>query len=359
MINFAFSCRKPGKKIIPANLMPWILIGMVAVTSMIAAIRFYNRVFKCNINLKGVPSTIFYIHSGSGFKEVSLALRETGLIIDQKSFEWLSERKNYVSRVRPGRYRIKDKMTNLELVNLLRSGMQEPVLLKIQNVRTKEELAGRIGRRLEADSANLVRLFNDPVFLERFGLTPTTLFKLFIPNTYEVYWNTSPSQLFSRMNKEFNAFWNEKRKNQAALEGLSIEQVVTLASIVEKETARDDEKPMIAGVYLNRLKKHMPLQADPTVIFALNDYSIRRVLNSHTRTASPYNTYLHPGLPPGPICLPSISSIDAVLQPVKHSYLYFCAREDFSGYHSFASDLTTHNRNARKYQQAIDKLKIR
>lgn len=339
--------------------MPWVLTGTVILILSIASVRFYSRVMVKN-TFTGEKAYLFVtIPTGSTFNDVCDILEAKKLLIHRNSFEWLAHRKQYDSRVRPGRYRITGGMTNNALVNLLRSGRQEPVLLKLQQVRTSEDLAGLIGRRIETDSASLARLFRDPGFLARYGVTPVTLFVLFIPNTYEVYWNTSGEQLFNRMQQEQRKFWNQKRQELASGAGLTISEVVTLASIIEKETARNDEKPIIAGVYLNRIRRGIPLQADPTVIYAWNDYTIRRVMNSHTRINSPYNTYLHAGLPPGPICLPSIASIDAVLHYEKHGYLYFCAREDLSGYHNFAADLAGHNRNARKYQQALDKLKIR
>ena len=250
-------------------------------------------------------------------------------------------------------------MHNNTLINLLRSGRQEPVRVTIQNVRTRDELAGKIGRNLEVDSARLVKLFNDPAYLAKFDISPPTLFVLFIPDTYEFYWNTSGDQLFKRIYQEYQHFWTSRRRQMADSLHLSVAQVVTLASIVEKESNKNDEKPVIAGVYLNRLKKQIPLQADPTVIFAWNDYRIRRVLKMHTEIKSPYNTYLCAGLPPGPICLPSIASVDAVLHAANHGYFYFCAREDLSGYHNFASSLEEHNRNARRYQKALDKMNIK
>jgi UPF0755 protein len=250
-------------------------------------------------------------------------------------------------------------MSNNALVNLLRSGRQVPVRITIQNVRTREDLAGKIGRQLEVDSTNLIRLFNDQTYLSGFGLSPATLFVMFIPDTYEFLWNTSGDQLFERMNHEYQQFWNGKRRMQADSLHMDIPEIVTLASIVEKESNKNDEKPMIAGVYMNRLKRGIPLQADPTIIFAWNDYSIRRVLNRHLKIKSSYNTYIRTGLPPGPICLPSIASVEAVLHAKPTEYIYFCAKEDLSGYHNFASDLAAHNRNAKKYQQALNKLKVK
>jgi UPF0755 protein len=320
---------------------------------------FYLALTKPVIRLKDRKSCYFYVHTGSGFQAVIDSLVKKGYLTDPGKFEWLARRKHYDQRVRPGRYRLVDGMRNNTLVNLLRSGRQEPVRIIIQNVRTREELAGKIGRNLEVDSTRLSKLFNDPEFLARYDIFPPTLFILFIPNTYEFYWNTSGEQLFARMSREYQRFWNPGRIRLADSLHLSVAEVVTLASIVEKESNKNAEKPVIAGVYLNRLKKQIPLQADPTVIFAWNDYRIRRVLKKHTEIKSPYNTYYRTGLPPGPICLPSVASVDAVLHAVNHTYYYFCAREDLSGYHSFATGLEEHNRNARRYQKALDKMNIR
>ncbi|MDP1624046.1 MAG: endolytic transglycosylase MltG [Bacteroidales bacterium] len=335
---------------------------LVAITCMIvgfALLRFYFRLTDRVIDLKEKKSCYFYIHTGSVFEAVKDSLVKKGYLTDPEKFEWLAQRKNYDQHIKPGRYRLMNGMRNNELVNLLRSGNQEPVKIVIQNVRTNNELAGKIGKYLEIDSTQLMERFTDTSYLARFDLTPPTLFVLFVPDTYEFYWNTSVDQLFERMQREYEHFWNSRRRHQADSLHLSKAEVVSLASIVEKESNKNEEKPVIAGVYINRLKKQIPLQADPTVIFALNDYRIRRVIKKHTEIKSPYNTYYFSGLPPGPICLPSKSSVDAVLHAADHSYLYFCAREDFSGYHNFAADLKTHNRNAQKYQKALNKMNIK
>jgi UPF0755 protein len=274
------------------------------------------------------------------------------------SFEWVAQKKKFTLKIRPGRYRITDGMSNNELVNLLRSGKQEPVRLILQNVRTPEELAGKVAAQIESDSLSILNLMRDPGYLSEFGAGPATVFALFIPNTYEFLWNTTADQFIRRMYKERQKFWNDERLTLMSLEGLTIPGVITLSSIIEKETAKNAEKQVIAGVYMNRLRKGWPLQADPTLIFAWNDYTIKRVLNKHKEIDSPYNTYKHTGLPPGPICLPSVSSIDAVLNYEKHDYLYFCAKEDLSGYHNFAVTLAEHNRNAERYQAALKRLNI-
>jgi UPF0755 protein len=337
-----------------------LFIGTILITGISTVlVWFYLMVTKPMIVLQGRKSCYFYIHTGSGFGAVKDSLVKKGYLSDPGKFEWLARRKHYDQHVKPGRYRLLNGMHNNALVNLLRSGKQEPVRITIQNVRTRAELAGKIGRYLETDSTHLIKLFNDRSFLAKYGVSPPTLFVLFIPDSYEFSWNTSGDQLFKRMFREYEYFWNPRRRHLADSLHLPVAEIVTLASIVEKESNKNDEKPVIAGVYINRLKKHIPLQADPTVIFAWNDYRIRRVLKVHTEIKSPYNTYYRTGLPPGPICLPSVASIDAVLHAANHPYFYFCAREDLSGYHNFAASLEEHTRNARRYQKALDKMNIR
>jgi UPF0755 protein len=263
------------------------------------------------------------------------------------------------SKVKPGRYRITDGMSNRELVNMLRAGNQVPIDFTFNNIRTKEQLAGRVGARLEADSVRFLFLLNDAGFLSKYGMSPETVMTLFIPNTYELYWNTSEEQFFDRMAQEYKKFWTDDRKSKAAALGMKQSEIVILASIVEAEQTRyTDERPSIAGLYLNRLKKGMPLQSDPTVIYALGDFSIQRVLNSDLDIDSPYNTYKHTGLPPGPIRIPEAASIDAVLNYKKCDYLYMCA-EYGTGHHKFTSDYDQHLKNARDYQKALNSASIK
>lgn len=341
------------------DLMPIILIGTVLLILVISLSRFYLFITSPNVTLHGKPSVYFYIHSGSTFDSVRTNLYKNRYITKRNSFEWTASRMHYGSKIKAGRYRLTEGMNNRQLINMLRAGLQEPVRVIINGARSKEEIAGIISRQLEPDSLKILRLLNDSSFLRRFGLTPVTVFSLFIPDTYEMYWNSSAANFFLRMYREYKRFWYGYRQKKSDSLGFSIPEIVTLASIIEKETNLVSEKPIIAGVYMNRLKKHIPLQADPTILFALDDYSIKRVLNKHLEIKSPYNTYKYPGLPPGPICIPSISSIDAVLNYSNHSYLYFCAKEDFSGSHNFETNLSDHNRNARRYQEALNKLNIK
>jgi UPF0755 protein len=249
-------------------------------------------------------------------------------------------------------------MNNLQLVRMLRSGQQTPVRVTFNTVRTQEELAEKISVNLEVSKEQVLELLQDSVYIRKFGFEEETVMSLFIPNTYEFWWDTSAEELFERMHKEYQSFWTEARSQKAQDLGLSKEEVSTLASIVQAESQKSDERPKIAGVYLNRLRIGMPLQADPTLVFAAGDFSIKRLTAKQMAIDSPYNTYKYAGLPPGPINLPDINSLDAVLNFEKHSYLYFCAKEDFSGYHSFAVGYDEHLSNARRYQRALNAANI-
>ena len=318
----------------------------------------YRAIYKPNVNLHGKESTYVYIPSGSNFEDVKRVLYDNGFIVNHVSFEWLAERKNYKRKIKAGKYFITSKMSNNELIDLLRSGKQEPVNLTFTFARTKKQLAQQIHAQLEANEEELLDLLNDESFMSQYGLNPENSLSLFIPNTYEFYWNTSAKKLIEKMAMEYKKFWNDARKERAKEIWFTQTQVSVLASIVQQESFIDKEKPIIAGVYINRLNKRMPLQADPTLIWAVGDFTIKRVTGAYFNIDSPYNTYKNLGLPPGPICLPSVVSLDAVLNYKKHNYLYFCAKEDFSGYSNYAATYEAHRKNARKYQQALNKRKI-
>lgn len=309
-------------------------------------------------NVRATEDKYLYISTGSNFDAVVKQLQDNKVVVDIESFIKVSKSLNYTERVKPGRYRIKPGMSNRQMVKMLISNIQVPVKVTFNNIRTPEQLAGKISHQIEADSLSILGLFRNPETSARYGFKKESLISIFIPNTYEFYWNTSADAFFSKMKKNYDKYWSEERKTKAKEIELTPEEISTLASIIEEETAKNDERPKIAGVYINRLKKHMPLQADPTIKFALGDFSIRRILIKHLEVNSPYNTYKNIGLPPGPINCPSISSIDAVLNFENHQYLYFCAKDDFSGYHAFAKTLTEHNRNAEAYQKALNKEKI-
>ncbi len=320
--------------------------------------KFYKMIYQPNVILGDKKTEYFYIPTGSNLNDVVNLLYEKNLILNRNSFEWVSERKNLKSNIHPGRYLIRTGMSNDDLINLLRSGKQEPVKISINNIRIKEDLASLVSRLIEADSMKLIKLMENEDYCKKFGFNKENILCMFIPNTYIFDWNTSAEQFFERMSKEYKFFWNEPRKLKAKNAGLSQTQVSILASIVQKETNMADEKPRVAGVYINRINKNMLLQADPTLVFALKQFSLKRILNFHKEIDSPYNTYKYQGLPPGPICLPEISSLESVLNFEKHDYFYFCAKEDFSGYHNFAKNYTQHFINANKYQRELNKRKV-
>ena len=331
---------------------------LLLIVGGITGYSYYKKIYYPNI--KTTNSKIYlYIPTGSNFNDLLKILSENGILSDVSSFEWLAEQKNYTNHIKPGKYKLNNNMSNNELINLLRAGKQEPVNVVIRGFRTKEELAQKIGNNLEADSCSVMDLLNSNSFSNEYGFNKENILVLFIPNTYEFYWNTSAEDFFSRMAKEYKTFWTNERQQQANDARMTQTEVSILASIVQQETYKADEMPVIAGVYVNRLHKGIRLQADPTVIFAVGDYTIRRVLKKHLEYDSPYNTYLHEGLPPGPICIPWQKSIDAVLNYKKHPYIYFCAKEDFSGYHNFAKTGAEHQKNAAKYQNALNKRNIK
>lgn len=307
--------------------------------------------------------TVLYVPSKASYRQVCDSLRAAGFVNDYR-FDLLAKIRKYPYYVKPGRYILTEGASTSKIVDKLRSGAQDEVHLHFGRMRSLPALASKVGRQIEADSAALMAFFSNPVRLGAFNLlgaplTYETALGCFIPNTYYIHWNTTPEKFLSRMIYEQENFWNDTRRAQAGALKLTPLEVITLASIVELETNKNDEKADIASVYLNRLRRGIPLQADPTVKYALGDPTLRRILKVHLKTDSPYNTYLYRGLPPGPICTPSAASIDAVLADKKTSYLYFCAREDFSGYHAFASNLSAHNANARRYHRALNERKIR
>lgn len=334
-------------------------VGIILVLGIsIGLAHFYRSLLGRDVLNDDQQEMFLHIPTGSGFNEVMDLLIDSGLVNNPTEFRWLALQMKYDERVRPGRYRVTHGMNSRQLIGLLRNGKQAPVKLQFHNIRTTKQLAGVIARQLEVDSMELATLLQDSVFLASKGLNRFNAACLFIPNTYEFYWNTDAKRFIDKMEKEYQRFWNESRRNKAKNIGLTPAEVSTLASIVEKETARNDEKPTVAGVYMNRLQQNWKLEADPTLIFAANDFTIRRVLNKHKEIDSPFNTYKYTGLPPGPICIPSISSLDAVLTYKRHEYMFFCAKEDFSGYHNFAITYQEHLANAKRFQNELNRRKI-
>jgi UPF0755 protein len=295
-----------------------------------------------------------YIHTGATYENLLQELEKGGYVKNMWSFKTLADRANLPTHVHPGKYHIFPGMSNYAMVRMLHAGRQTPVKLVINKLRTKQDFISLLGRNLEADSITLRQLFHNPAYLDSFGLDTNTVMCGVMPDTYDFYWNTGADKAFRKIVQNYQHYWTPERQKQAKDQGLTDNEAIVIASIVDEETNKNDEKPKVASVYLNRLHNGMKLQADPTVKFAVGDFSIRRITGAHLQTVSPYNTYMYSGLPPGPICTPAPSSIQAVLTAPKTQYLYFCAKEDFSGYHNFAATYDEQLKNAHAYQQALD-----
>ncbi len=326
-----------------------------------AAAFLFMRYLTRNAVPRGLDDYYVLVPTGAGFDQVVDSLLSKGLIREEGAFRLLAERMDYKrDPMRAGRFKLEPGMSLVKMVRHLRGGEQAPVNVVLTNERLPENVAAKVARFIEPDSSELIALFSDPAFLNEIGYTPETFMTLFIPNTYQFFWNTTPRKFVERMIKEHDAFWSkDNRKDKAADKNLSIREVYTLASIVDKETLANSEKPTIAGVYLNRLRIEMPLQADPTSVFATRDFETKRVTEYHTKYDSPYNTYLYKGLPPGPIGMASISGIDAVLNAQKHNYVYFCAVGDESGLHAFAETYQQHLVNAARYREKLKERGLR
>ena len=315
----------------------------------------YFMFFNATFGIK--DTTYLYIDDDDTPDSVNVKIKAAGQPGLSCGFPVLSALGGY--SVKSGRYAIEPDDNMLDLYRKLRQGRQAPVRLTIPSVRTMDRLAGVLGRKLMMDSVLVAQSFTDSAFCNHYGCDTATMACLFIPNTYEVYWNIGLDRFMERMQKEYKTFWTTERLEKAKAAGLTPEEVATLASIVDEETACDAEKPMVAGMYVNRLRCGMPLQADPTIKFALRDFSLRRIYHKHLNVESPYNTYRDAGLPPGPIRIASIAGIDAVLNHVRHDYLYMCAKEDFSGTHNFARTYKEHLANAAKYSAALNRRGIK
>jgi UPF0755 protein len=331
------------------------LIGLFLIGSLVGFFGVYHVMFAPNVQKDG----FLYIPTGSGFQQVQDSLKEHDFLKNSTTFNFWQRQKSYQNHVKPGRYELRKGMTNRQLVNILRSGRQTPVNVTFNNIRTLNQLAQRVSTQIEADSASLMNAILDPEFLKKSGVSRYEVKAIFIPNTYELWWTTSATQFAERMRIEHDKFWSDERRSKAKARNLTPIQVSILASIVQEESKKNDEKPLVASVYLNRLRIGMPLQADPTVKYGIGDFEMRRILHVHLKHDSPFNTYRNKGLPPGPICFPSIISLDAVLNAPKTDYLFFCARPDFSGYHAFARTHAEHVQNAKRYHEFLNKNRIR
>lgn len=320
----------------------------------------YRKIFSANTNFSE-KEVYVYIPTDANYETAEKIVAPYVENLD--NFRMVAEKKSYITNVKPGKFLLKKGMNNNDIINSLRISL--PVKLAFNNQERLEDFAGRIGSQIEADSTSLMKAFTDKAFLDENGFTEENVLSMFIPNSYEFFWNTSAEKFRDRMAKEYRAFWNDERKAKAEAQNLTPLEVSTLASIVHKETVKTDERPRVAGVYLNRLKSGIKLEADPTVIYAVkkeaNDFNrvIKRVLYKDLETISPYNTYRNFGLPPGPIAMPDVSAIDAVLNPEKHNYIYFCASVTNFGYHEFAVTPAQHEVNRQKYVAWVNKQGIK
>ncbi|KQS47261.1 MULTISPECIES: endolytic transglycosylase MltG [Flavobacterium] len=320
----------------------------------------YRKIFSANTNFSE-KEVYVYIPTDANYETAEKIVAPYVENLD--NFRMVAEKKSYITNVKPGKFLLKKGMNNNDIINSLRISL--PVKLAFNNQERLEDFAGRIGSQIEADSTSLMKAFTDKAFLDENGFTEENVLSMFIPNSYEFFWNTSAEKFRDRMAKEYRAFWNDERKAKAEAQNLTPLEVSTLASIVHKETVKTDERPRVAGVYLNRLKSGIKLEADPTVIYAVkkeaNDFNrvIKRVLYKDLETVSPYNTYRNFGLPPGPIAMPDVSAIDAVLNPEKHNYIYFCASVTNFGYHEFAVTPAQHEVNRQKYVAWVNKQGIK
>ncbi|MEN9918769.1 MAG: endolytic transglycosylase MltG [Bacteroidota bacterium] len=335
-----------------------ILITTLSILTLIAGglYIYIQSVFSVKFDIK--QTVYIYVNDTKNYNNVLAQIDTAAHVADIEKFKQLATYMKYPDNMKTGRYAITPDMNIRDAIRVMQTGQQDPVKLKFNNIRTKEDLAVRIASQLMFSEADLLTALNDSNRIAAYGFDDKTFVCIFIPNTYDIYWDTSIDSFLKRMDTEYQKFWTEDRTKKAANISISPVQVSVLASIVEEECYFSDEYPIVAGLYLNRLKRGQLLQADPTVKFAVGDFSLKRILNKHLAVESPYNTYLNLGLPPGPIRLPSIKGIDAVLNPAAHDYLYMCAKEDFSGRHNFAVTHGEHERNANKYRSALNERKI-
>ncbi len=342
---------------VPNKRIKIFILGFSLVSAMFSY--YVWQVFKTpNFNVSAKQEFALLVPEGSDFTTVLDTLKQHDVVRDQLSFRFLAKVMGVSNRVRPGRYIISSEMGNFELLRKMRNGKQDAIKVVINNFRLKEDIASRLSKQLPFDSTFIYRMLDSNEVVSAYGYTKETIPCMFIPDTYEVFWTSSFGDFMQKMNKANKRFWNEKRIKQAASLNLTPIQAGILASIVYGESKESSEQARIAGVYWNRFMIDMPLQADPTIVFAWKDFTIKRVTGKYTSINSPYNTYRNTGLPPGPISIPPRDVIEKVLNLEKHKYLYFCAKEDFSGMHNFAITYEEHMNNAAKYQSALNAKKI-
>lgn len=335
-------------------------IGVLVIILLILA-SIIVPIYRSFIASKFSPEETIYIYidKQTDFDGLVRFLTDSAAPNEIGWFMAMSDILDYQENMRIGRYAVTPGMNSLKLLDVLRKGQQAPTRITFNNIRFLKDLADRLDEQLMLTADDILVRLTDPAYCDSLGFNTETIRAMFIPNTYEVYWNISPDRLLERMKKEYDTFWNEKRRAQAESIGLTPVEVSILASIVEEETAAADEYPIVAGLYINRLHRGILLQADPTVKYAAGDFTLQRVLYAHLEIDSPYNTYIYAGLPPGPLRIPSIQGLNAVLNYTKHNYLYMVAKEDFSGRHNFATTLTEHNRNANRYREELNRRNIR
>lgn len=331
-----------------------ILLSILAIIILAGGIALFkiNQITSTKFNID--KPIYIYVDQNKDYNKLLSDLQSVAKIENIEAFKTVADFYDYPQNIKTGRYAITPQTTVRQLVNELRRGTQTPVKLKFNNIRTKDDLAERLSEQLMISKEEILTALNDSSLCAKYGLTPETITTMFIPNTYEVYWDTKLDSFLDRMNKEHKRFWTEERLKKAEQQKLSPIEASILAAIVEEECYYTDEYPRVAGLYLNRLHRGQKLQADPTVKYAVGDFGLRRILFKHLETDSPYNTYMYVGLPPGAIRVPSIKGIDAVLNAENHEYLYMCAKEDFSGRHNFAKTHAEHERNASKYRNALN-----
>lgn len=330
------------------------IVFIVVFTGLLSTFSFYFWQVLRSPNLQvDKDNFTFLIPDEATFRSVQDTLYKYGVVNDMVSFSFLAKLMNYSDAVKPGLYTIEANMTNIAAIRLLRSGNQTPTKVTFSTARLVSDLYEPVTRYIALTPYEFRSALDEYIATNDDGFTRQTIIAMFIPNTYQVYYTITGMELVAKINREYHRFWTEKKLAKAAELGLSPIEISTLASIVQAETVKDEESATIAGLYINRLQQGIPLQADPTLVFAVGDFTLKRVLNEHKDVDSPYNTYKYKGLPPGPINMPSIHSLNAVLNYEKNNYIYMCAKEDFSGYHNFTSNYRTHSENARRYQRAL------